>query len=176
MMPILFTVSRATRNGWRYSGLACERCAATLRIFSPYGRAARIRSCALRIFDAETISIALVILRVLCTLLILVRISLLPAMRLVLNRNCCQFSNYRGANLVGAVFLPVLDGSLESLLFVAADIFSFFDTVEERAVLVLDVVAQAAFRGQRFFDVDVVEITIVDREQRQRHFVHLHRL
>jgi len=46
---------------------------------SAYGRAWRIRSCALRILDAATISIALVILRVFCTLLILVRISLLPA-------------------------------------------------------------------------------------------------
>ena len=54
-------------------------CAATLRIFSPYGRAARMRSCALRIFDAATISIALVIFRVFCTLLILMRISFVPA-------------------------------------------------------------------------------------------------
>jgi hypothetical protein len=40
-----------------------------------------MRSCARRIFEAATISIALVILRVFCTLLILVLISLLPAMR-----------------------------------------------------------------------------------------------
>ena len=38
----------------------------------------RMRSCALRILEAATISIALVILRVFCTLLILVRISLVP--------------------------------------------------------------------------------------------------
>src|SRR5688572_2323086 len=37
-----------------------------------------MRSCAFRIFEAATISIALVILRVFCTLLILVRISLEP--------------------------------------------------------------------------------------------------
>ena len=41
-----------------------------------YGRAARMRSCAFRIFEAETISIALVIFFVLSTLLILPRISL----------------------------------------------------------------------------------------------------
>src|SRR3990170_7983448 len=34
MMPTRFTESRATRNGCLYSGLACEMCAATLRIFS----------------------------------------------------------------------------------------------------------------------------------------------
>src|SRR5712671_198625 len=79
MRPTRFTESRSTRKGCRYSGLACEICAATLRIFSAYGRAARMRSCALRIFDAATISIALVILRVFCTLLILVRISFVPA-------------------------------------------------------------------------------------------------
>ena len=45
-----------------------------------YGRDARIRSWAFFIFEAATISIALVILRVLCTLLILLRISLDPAM------------------------------------------------------------------------------------------------
>jgi hypothetical protein len=44
-----------------------------------YGRDARMRSCALRIFDAATISIALVILRVDATLLILLRISFEPA-------------------------------------------------------------------------------------------------
>ena len=40
-----------------------------LRIFSAYGRAARMRSCALRIFDAATISIALVIFLVFSTTL-----------------------------------------------------------------------------------------------------------
>jgi hypothetical protein len=39
-----------------------------------------MRSCALRILDTATISIALVILRVFSTLLILVRISLNPGM------------------------------------------------------------------------------------------------
>src|SRR5690349_12496068 len=38
-----------------------------------------MRSCAFFILDAATISMALVILRVLCTLLILLRISLEPA-------------------------------------------------------------------------------------------------
>ena len=45
------------------------------------GATARIRSWAFFIFEAATISIALVILRVLCTLLILLRISLEPAIR-----------------------------------------------------------------------------------------------
>ncbi|CFP61818.1 Uncharacterised protein [Bordetella pertussis] len=74
--------SRSTRYGWLYSGLACIRCAAISRTLVAYGRPARIRSCALRILDAATISIALVILRVFCTLLILVRISLIPGIAL----------------------------------------------------------------------------------------------
>ena len=37
-----------------------------------------MRSCALRILEAATISMALVILRVFCTLRILTRISLVP--------------------------------------------------------------------------------------------------
>jgi hypothetical protein len=39
-----------------------------------------MRSCALRILDAATISIALVIFRVFCTLRIFMRISLVPGM------------------------------------------------------------------------------------------------
>jgi hypothetical protein len=45
-----------------------------------------MRSCAFFIFEAATISIAFVILRVFCTLLILVRISLLPGMSVVPSR------------------------------------------------------------------------------------------
>src|SRR5450830_2038863 len=80
--PTFLTTSRLTKYGCLYSGFANERCAATLRIFSAYGRDARILSCALRILEAATISIALVILRVFSTLLILVLISLLPAILL----------------------------------------------------------------------------------------------
>ena len=79
MMPTFFTPSRFTRKGWWYSGFAKARCEAMMRILSPYGRAWRMRSWAFLIFEAATISMALVILRVFCTLLILVRISLLPA-------------------------------------------------------------------------------------------------
>src|SRR5690606_22189923 len=79
-------ISRSIRYGWLYSGLACIRCAAISRTLVAYGRPARIRSCALRILDAATISIALVILRVFCTLLILVRISLIPGIAL----SCCN--------------------------------------------------------------------------------------
>src|SRR3989338_8430177 len=79
MMPTFFTCSRFKRKGCLYSECAKERWAATLRILSAYGRDARILSCALRILEAATISIALVILRVFSTLLILVLISLLPA-------------------------------------------------------------------------------------------------
>src|SRR3546814_16772658 len=52
----------------------------TCFIASADGREAFIRSCALRILEAETISSARVTLRVFCTLLILVLISLPPAM------------------------------------------------------------------------------------------------
>ena len=70
------------RNGCLYSVLALrdvQRDAAARARRT--GRDARMRSCAFFIFEAATISIALVILRVLCTLLILLRISFEPAMR-----------------------------------------------------------------------------------------------
>jgi hypothetical protein len=77
--PMRFTLSRAVRNGWRNSVLARAVCMAMAIARCMYGRDARIRSCAFFIFDAATISIALVILRVFCTLLILLRISFDPA-------------------------------------------------------------------------------------------------
>ena len=77
--PTFFAVSRLTMNGCLYSGLALDRWPAICQMRETYGRVWRIRSCAFFIFDAATISIALVILRVLCTLLILLRISLVPA-------------------------------------------------------------------------------------------------
>ena len=85
MAPTRFTASRGTRNGCRYSVAAAEMCIMMSNTRSVYGREARMRSWAFFIFEAATISIALVILRVLCTLLILLRISLVPAMRCVLS-------------------------------------------------------------------------------------------
>src|SRR5580765_1441412 len=66
-------------NGCLYSAVACAMWPMTWRIARAYGREARMSSCALRIFEAETISSARVTLRVFATLLILVRISLAPA-------------------------------------------------------------------------------------------------
>src|SRR4030095_4117935 len=77
--PTRFTSSRLTRNGCLYSVFALATCIAISSARSTYGRDARIRSWAFFILEAETISIAFVILRVLCTLLILLRISFEPA-------------------------------------------------------------------------------------------------
>ena len=81
MKPTTLASALATMNGCLYSGVACERLAARLLTRSAYGRAARMRSCAFRIFEAATISIALVIFFVPSTLLILTRISFPAAMR-----------------------------------------------------------------------------------------------
>ena len=81
MNPVVFAAVLATMNGCLYSGVAVERFDARVRIFSAYGRAARIRSCAFRIFATETISMALVIFFVFSKLLILPRISLPAAIR-----------------------------------------------------------------------------------------------
>src|ERR1700761_6261285 len=71
-------------------------CAAMSRTLSAYGRAARMRSWARRIFDAATISIAFVILRVFCTLLILPRISFIPAIACSFVGPSYRFSGYSG--------------------------------------------------------------------------------
>src|SRR5262249_25980329 len=129
MRPTFFAPSRFTRKGWRYSVLACARCEAMVRILSPYGRAWRMRSCALRIFDAATISIAFVILRVFWTLLILFRISLLPAMS--------SFPRRRESSLrlVSGVLLKFFDGFVELRLVVLREILRLLDAIHEVAVL-----------------------------------------
>src|SRR5688572_16081774 len=175
--PIFFTVSRVTRNGWRYSGLACEMCAATLRILSAYGRAWRMRSWARRILEAATISIALVIFRVFCTLRIFNRISLVPGMCPVPGAVGCGRRVSRAlGRLETAVFLPVLDRLVELLLFFLRKVLHVLDALHQARVLALDVVAHRALRGERLLDVDVVEVGVVHREQRQRHLPHLQRL
>src|SRR5205814_5702818 len=76
MKPTAFGASVKRMKGEWYSGFAVDRLAVMLRILSAYGRAWRIRSCALRIFDADTSSIAFVIFFVFSKDLILPRISL----------------------------------------------------------------------------------------------------
>ena len=120
--PTFLTPGRFTRNGWRYSGLASARWRASASMRPTYGREARIRSCAFFIFEAATISIALVILRVLCTLLILPRIS---------------FGLAIAAFLPGTVLLEVRDRSGECLLAFAVEVLRRLDLVDQRSVLAL---------------------------------------
>ena len=124
-------------------------------------QSARMRSCALRIFDAATISIALVIFRVFCTLRIFTRISFVPGM---------------GALLERPRFLPVLDRLVQRLLVVGGEILLGLHRVDERAVLALQVVAHRAFGRERLLDLDIVEVAVVRREQGERHLPDLLRL
>src|SRR5690348_13454863 len=151
--PTRFTGSRGTRNGCLYSVFALAMCIAMLNVFSTYGRDARIRSCAFFILEAATISIALVILRVFCTLLILLRISFEPAIARV---------------LVAAVLLKVLDRGGERLFGLAVHFLARLELVHQRRVLALHESTQARFEGERLLDGHVVEIALSDREQRQR--------
>src|ERR1700743_1339019 len=57
-------IGRSSVNGCLKSRFTWRKWPIILRIFSAYGRAARMRSCALRILLAATIFRALVILRV----------------------------------------------------------------------------------------------------------------
>src|SRR5258706_14831372 len=73
-------------------------------------------------------------------------------------------------------FLPVLDRRLQRLLLVGGEVLLVFHGLHQCRVLVLQVVAHRFFGRQRLFDVDVVEVAAVHREQRQRHFPYLERL
>src|SRR5688572_8278321 len=151
-----------------------------------YGRPARMRSWARRIFDAATISIALVILRVFCTLLILVRISLDPGITCILVDGGLHPSYLREIvgwvkrsathRLIRGGTLPVLHRLLELLLVFLGEILGIFDPLHEIRVLALDVVAHRLLGRQRFLDVDVVEVAVAYREQGERHLPHLERL
>src|SRR6266850_5847556 len=178
MMPTRFTLSRSTRKGCRYSGVACEMCAATLRIFSPYGRAWRMRSCAFLILEAATISIALVILRVFCTLLIFTLISFVPGISQFLNPPPLRGSPpwQGGKESKRPALLPILDRRLQRLLLVGREVLLVFHGLHQRRVLVLQVVAHRFLGRQRLFDLDVVEVAVVHGEKRQRHFPYLKRL
>src|SRR5687768_3098868 len=146
-------------------------CSTMLNSFSMYGRVPRMRSWAFFIFEAATISIALVILRVFCTLLILFRISLLPGIGL-------SFPSVgaveRGS--VARVLLEILDRRVQLVFVVFRQVLGFLDTVHEIAELALEMRAQRALGGERLLHVDVVEIAVVHREQRNRHLPHLERL
>src|SRR5688500_3381709 len=160
--PTRLTTSRRVSSGCRYSALASAACIAMVMMRRSYGRPARMRSCALRIFDAATISIALVILRVFCTLLILRRISFVPAI-------------WVPVASVGAVLLEVLDRRGECLLIVAGHVLAALDPVEELAVRRLNVRTQRRLEGQHALHLDVVEKPAVDGEQRERQLGHRQR-
>src|SRR5512134_1707760 len=122
----------------------------------------RMRSCALRILEAATISIALVIFRVFCTLRIFIRISLvpgilwLPGVQPAALAGCllgCGGFRRRGSflerHLETGTLLPLLDCGLERLLLALAQVFLFFHNLYQRSVLVLEMVAQRLFSGER---------------------------
>src|SRR5258705_6657993 len=147
-----------------------------------------MRSCAFLIFEAATISMALVIFRVFCTLLIFTLISLVPG----IGQNRGQTTFFIGVRsqcnrtarekrglspvLETSTFLPVLDGRLQRLLLVGGEVLLVFHGLDQRRVLVLQVVAHRFLGRQRLFDLDVVEVAVVHGEKRQRHFPYLKRL
>src|SRR6266513_3562270 len=119
-----------------------------------------MRSCAFLILEAATISIALVILRVFCTLLIFTLISLVPGISQFLDPPPLRGSPpwQGGKESKRCAFLPVLDGHLERLLFFGGQVFLVFHGLCERGVLVLHVVAQRLVGGERLLLVDRVEV------------------
>src|SRR5215831_5999126 len=119
-----------------------------------------MRSCALRILDAATISIAFVILRVLSTDLILPRISLPTAMTVLLGR--VAWSGGSGERLLeggdrarelffgGLVHRPVV-----------------LELGEERGVVRLQVLVQAVLERQHLLEVEAVHEALVHGPQRR---------
>src|SRR5262245_63636716 len=101
-----------------------------------------MRSLARRILEAATISIALVIFRVFCTLRIFSLISLVPGMS------------------ERAVLFPVLDRLVQLLLLVLLGVLHVLDALHHGGILALAVVAHRALRVERLINVDVVELAV----------------
>src|ERR1700732_1954318 len=125
-----------------------------------------MRSCAFLIFEAATISMALVILRVFWTLLILVRISRLPAIfafcLLVLSGASRPLAHRsRCYSLVRCIFLEILDSLVKLRFVVLAEVLGGLDALDELRVLALHVVAHRALGGERLLHVDVVVVAVV---------------
>src|SRR5690606_7844485 len=167
------------------------RLAAISRTLAAYGRPARILSCALRILDAATISMALVIFRVFCTLLILVRISLIPAIALpvrALSRAGAKAGPHyvwttgaraRGVlanHLKSTVLLEIFNGSGELGLVFLGQFLLVFDTLHQGFVLGLEGIFQRLLERQDLVDFEVVEVALGNAEQRDGQFPDLQRL
>src|SRR5690606_37626478 len=151
----------------------------TCFIARAYGREAFIRSCALRIFDAETISSARVTLRVFCTLLILVLISLPPATSTSQFRRCSNHSaagvalesgirdskkrEWRDqaltnpqsripALLPGPRLLEFIKARLELAFDVVVPVAGGDDVLHQLGVVVVEMLVQGGFEGQDLGD------------------------
>src|SRR3569833_2226401 len=159
MMATVFALSCLTKIGCVYSGLACDRFDAILRILSLKGRAARILSCALRNLDAATISIALVIFFVISTLLIMPRISYPAAMsQYSLTLQCSSESFFEIGNRGGQFCFAVL-----------VELLGIFNLLQQCAMAGFHEVVQSGFECQHALDLDVIEIAFVHGKQRHGH-------
>src|SRR3546814_15951589 len=99
--PTRLICLRSTRYGCWNSEFACAMWPITCFIARAYGREAFIRSCALRILEAETISSARVTSRVFRTLLIWVLISRPPAISYSLGWGGVGMQGMRDGKRVG---------------------------------------------------------------------------
>src|SRR5687767_8648352 len=124
------------------------------RVFSAYGRVARMRSCALRILPAATISMALVIFCVLLKLAILMRISFTPGMLFSVGS--------RGGELAADLLQRGLVLRRQHRIGVHG--------VDLLLVVGLGERLQTRFEGTDFLQLDLVHEAVVHGVNRQRHF------
>src|SRR6478609_5284166 len=129
-------------NGCVYSEFAFAMWPISWTIRRAYGREFFMRSWALRIFEAETISSARVTLRVFCTLLILFLISLPPAISIPF-QTCSSKRCLPGTGL-----LEVLDARTERGLDVLVPGAGRHDLRHQLALGIGEVVVQAFFERQ----------------------------
>src|SRR5690606_34338794 len=141
----------------------------TRRMRSAYGREARMRSCALRILLAATISMALVIFCVLLKLAILTRISFTPGMSLSV-----AVDRYVPASIsarLGEFFAALL----QRRFVLRREHRVRVDAVDGLLVVGLGERLQTRFEGADLLQLDLVHVAVVHGVDGQRHFGHRHR-
>src|SRR5690606_15460933 len=132
-----------------------------------YGLDAAMRSCALRVLLAATLSLARVIFFVLWTLAILVFTSFAPAI------NASSLQQLPG--LPGLGRLELLDRRLDASFDVAVVVALLVDLVHQRFFFAVHVVEQRCLELANLVDGHVFQVTLVGGVQDDTHFSTGHR-
>ncbi|BAK13270.1 hypothetical protein PAJ_3190 [Pantoea ananatis AJ13355] len=141
---------------------------------SAYGRLAAMRSCVLRILEAATISIALVIFCVFFTLPILVRISFAPAISFSSKPCGLPFQTSR-QTLPGLGCFKRFEEAFQLLFDIVIEVTRLVDFSHQLGVIAICERQQSSFKATNFCQLNVVQIAAFRCEKHQTLLRNRHR-